>query len=797
MMKLTDIDLRGFGAFSEEFGAFTTNRFFLERDWDTILGDERLYWRVHHNGKGYLQENPPGGTYWLRANGAHDIPAWLMFLSIDDNPLCYFANFWGPRHGAVDRQIEPDRFECQWHPDRGVFVVEHEDIFVKTQLGTTASATAAFMTVRIENRDRVPRRAALIPRLVPWLTDAQPAAWAMPWLYQSATYEPDANAVYFEMRDPGGDARKRRRLVWHVTPRFDRLCLRETIFNGKGSSAAPDALNDWRDWPDADEAHTIYGEPLFAAMATETTLAPDESCEVTMVLADATDAPGRQLESRRPAHVQPILLDPEAELEQVFKRAHGEALRFSVLTPDPAFTRYVNEYLPLQLRTVLKRGWPCRMIGVRDTAQDYTAAAAWYPEEARAVLLKLLETERADGWFLRQVSTEGRHGQHDARPYVDSGLWVWELAYEYICQTRDFNVLDDELPFLDSDERVPVAEHLARLLSYFMAPENLGEHGLCKIRGGDWNDSVNLAGREGRGESVMVSCHLLLCLRQAIKLFESRSGTARRAGAAPDDYRAFADTMRAAVRGAALNAQGYLNGVFSDAGQWFFSDADPDGQARFNVPVNAFGMIAGVFEPNELKPLYKKILGIRRDYGYPLFTPAIGEPPMAGLGRIGSGDLRPGLGENGTCYNHGCHGFLARALAALGQGDLFLDVMLCLFPYDQERHPVSMAHTAPYAIVNVYGDAPGHEGEGGDTFFSGSIAVAVRNIYQGMLGLHAEPDGLRVTPCLPTDWPKVEGRFFYAGRQRSIVVKRKGKALDIRIDDTPVQDGFLPADAGG
>jgi hypothetical protein len=43
-----------------------------------------------------------------------------------------------------------------------------------------------------------------------------------------------------------------------------------------------------------------------------------------------------------------------------------------------------------------------------------------------------------------------------------------------------------------------------------------------------------------------------------------------------------------------------------------------------------------------------------------LFHPPIEGPPIGKLGRIGQGDLAPGLGENGTSYNHGSYGFIGR-----------------------------------------------------------------------------------------------------------------------------------------
>jgi cellobiose phosphorylase len=783
--NLEAINLKGWGRFNGDCAGFDVQRYFLPREWDYVLGDERLFWRMTHTGHGYLQAVPPGGTYWLRSGAAASTPGWLVWVVVEDEPRDYFTNFWGPRPAGRDPFAEPQAFACRWQADRAQVNVQYRDIQVETELGVASSMPAALMRIRVANRGTRARRVTLVPCMTPWLVGAQSAPWEMSWLYQGTAYDRDANSLTFEMRSPAGNPEQRRALRWMLDTRFDRMCLDAGLFRGRGSDAVPEALFDQERWTGAANA-AVFGQPLFAALGVTVELAPDEAWQCGMALADAVQE----------VHAQAGLMPGfDTEVDAVGERKRRFLETFSVQTPDAAFTRYVNEYLALQQQLVLHRGWPCNMMGTRDTAQDYTAVVSWCPQETRDMILRILETERHDGWFVRQFSTAGREGMHDSRPYVDSGLWVWELVYEYVCRERDFDLLACEVPFLDRDETTSVLDHLERLLGYYMEPGNVGEHGLCKIREGDWNDSVNAAGLQGRGESVMTSCHLVLCLRQAATLFAYLREHGHAGAPDPAPLEQSAVRMRRNIRESALNAAGFLNGVYSDGGQWFFSDRDPDGCERFNTAVNAFGIIGGIFEDGELDRLCERIRDLRRPYGYPLFAPPIGEPPMPGLGRIGSGDLRPGLGENGTCYNHGCHGFLARAMAIAGRGDLFHDVMLCLFPYDPVRHPVQQARTAPYAIVNVYMGAPGREGEGGDTFFSGSIATAVRNVYTGLLGAYAEPGGLRFRPCLPTAWDRVDGRIVCAGRPLAVSVCRTDDGVAVAVDGVRLKDGFWAAPA--
>ena len=111
-----------------------------------------------------------------------------------------------------------------------------------------------------------------------------------------------------------------------------------------------------------------------------------------------------------------------------------------------------------------------------------------------------------------------------------------------------------------------------------------------------------------------------------------------------------------------------------------------------------------------------------------------------------------GFCENATVYNHGSNGFLGRAAAVIGNGDLLYDTLCCLLPYDQQIHPVQVSQTAPYAVVNHWLTAAGIEGQGGSSFFTGSISVAMRNIYSGLVGFRPSLDGILMDPVIPADW---------------------------------------------
>ncbi|MBN2152506.1 MAG: hypothetical protein JW839_13725 [Candidatus Lokiarchaeota archaeon] len=94
---------------------------------------------------------------------------------------------------------------------------------------------------------------------------------------------------------------------------------------------------------------------------------------------------------------------------------------------------------------------------------------------------------------------------------------TWATA-EYIYMTRDFQFLDEKITIKDGEgggKELSVKDLLGRLLRYVMSPEiGLGEHGLVRVRDGDWNDGISLMARNRKafikdGESTFNSAMLL------------------------------------------------------------------------------------------------------------------------------------------------------------------------------------------------------------------------------------------------------------------------------------------------
>jgi len=803
-MKLSEVDLGRLGRFLDSKAAFEISEFFTPEPWDYIYTNRKILLRIRHNGTGYVQLDPPGGTVLYKMERFQSFPSFFAWISPQGGQP--FANFFKPNFNIECPSGKPEKFKCTFSPGCAVYEVIEQGLDVETRITIAPDDPAVLANITVTNRG--PRRAlTLTPVWRPHNTSSALEPWDVPENYQTCEYVNEKRQViWIETRNPGGVARLRRRAFIMTDLEADTAEVLMERFVGDGSFALPQGIIAGTLGIDASKKygylskgldHTAVAELPVAAFSKTVTLDEGESFTFSLVLAglpeqaDGAMPPYGEIE-RYEAYLGREALE-KAAAEIVSGYESYRHLR-DIDTPDEAFNRYVNEWVPLQLRwvTMLDRGWPTGLRGTRDAAQDFTGLVPLFNEESRRVLLDIFACQRSDGWFARQYSTDGPEGRHDLRSYVDAGCWVWEYLYDYIRFTGDTGIMQESVRWMDSADSSALLEHARALFSYYLEPENLGEHGLVKIRGGDWNDSVNAAGLEGRGESVMVSCQLVLALTQAAELWDflGKDGVM---------YREVAGRLRENIRLHALNSQGYLNGVFTDKGEWVFSPEDPDGAGRINSPVNSFGIIAGIFEKDELPAVILMLKMLKQDNGYALFLPGIGEPPIEKLGRLGQGDLLPGIGENGNPYNHGSHGFLGRAAAAAGQGNLLRDILKYMLPYDQDAHPVLVAKTAPYGIVNHWMSIDGQFGRGGSTFLSGSITTCLRNVYGGMMGFKPTLGGVRISPCLPASWRTASYRHNFRGAVFNVKIENPNGVeegvVSLEVNGEIMEGDFIPIDA--
>lgn len=731
-----------YGKFIKNTAGYEINTLNLPTNWEYIYENRDVLLKVDQFGPVYAQAYPPGGIMLFKRENREKYSPWTILINDD------FSNFFRPN--LKENGAEPEGLKIKFLPECAIYSFTYHGLLCKTEIAIPKKGTTVIMRFKVKNVSAEKRMINLKSHMVPYLNEAVMPPWDKPEWYLNTGCEKGDHLVFIsDVLNADGKDRKCGKFFTNKES-LSGYELSYEKYIGQGSLARPDGKTT--------DEERIYGYPPIYAAVYDWELGAGEEKQLTqvMTLDDKKDA-SKYFEN---SCFDGIIEERKAEFAKLFSKMY-------VKSDDEAFDDYINYWVPLQMRWVasLDRGWPTGMRGSRDSANDYTALLYTESKNCREIILTMLECQRTDGWFPRQYSASGKHGKHDLRTHVDGGVFFMEFIWKYLAHTKDFAILSEETEWLDSNRKDTVLNHVIRCAEYYIAPENIGEHGLCKIRGGDWLDAVNTAGLEGRGESVTVSAQTVMAMKYLVDILKKTDENAD-----VSKYLEAAEKLKENINKHAFNRQGFYNGVFNDNGLWVFSDRDPDGESRMYSVSNSYAVIAGVCDASKYEKLLSNYDTLKSDMGYRLFAPCLGKKPFDKAGRMASGDAPEYFAENGNVYNHGSQGFFARALATMREGDRLYDVIQWLLPYDTYRHPTELTYTPPYAIVNCWQNIPGFEHRSLMCFLTGSVAMAVRSVYEWMLGITPTLDGLEINPCLPEKMKEVEAGFAYLGKKHVLKI---------------------------
>ncbi|MDO8625775.1 MAG: glycosyl transferase, partial [Candidatus Diapherotrites archaeon] len=178
-----------------------------------------------------------------------------------------------------------------------------------------------------------------------------------------------------------------------------------------------------------------------------------------------------------------------------------------------------------------------RGLGFRDSNQDLLGFVHQVPARARERILDLAATQFEDGGAYHQYQPLTKRGNNEiGSNFNDDPLWLILGVAEYIKETGDFSILDEQVAFdNDVSKAKSLFEHLTR--SFYHVVNNVGPHGLPLIGRADWNDCLNLncfssepdqsfqttTNKDGRvAESVLIAGMFVFIGRDYVDLCRNR-----------------------------------------------------------------------------------------------------------------------------------------------------------------------------------------------------------------------------------------------------------------------------------
>ena len=441
-----------------------------------------------------------------------------------------------------------------------------------------------------------------------------------------------------------------------------------------------------------------------------------------------------------------------------------------------------------------------RGMGFRDSNQDLIGFVHQIPERARERIIDIASTQFPDGGCYHQYQPLTKKGNNDiGGGFNDDPMWLILGTVSYIKETGDFGILDEMVPF-DNDMSIArtLFDHLT--VSFDHVINNVGPHGLPLIGRADWNDCLNLNcfskdpnesyqttenQSEGtKAESLMIAGLFVVYGRDYIALCK-RLGKEQEATRAQKHV----DDMVEAVKNHGWDGDWFLR-AYDYYGNKIGSEENKEG--KIFIESNGWCSMAGIGQKEGYVTKALDAVKERLDceHGIVLNNPAFTKYYIE-YGEISS--YPPGYKENAGIFCHN-NPWIIIGETVIGRGDQAWEYFRKICPSYLED--ISDLHrTEPYVYAQmIAGKDAFKPGEAKNSWLTGTASWNFYTITQYILGVQPDYDGLKIDPCIPSDWNGFEITRKFRGATYKIKVindNHSNKGVSMLIVDGIEQDSNI------
>ncbi|OKP69284.1 N,N'-diacetylchitobiose phosphorylase [Paenibacillus sp. P3E] len=490
----------------------------------------------------------------------------------------------------------------------------------------------------------------------------------------------------------------------------------------------------------------------------------------------------------------------DKELEELKTFWHSKLNRFQVQTPSDNLNNMINTWNAYQcfITFIWSRAASFQYsglrngLGYRDTVQDIQGIIHLDHEMALERLRLMISAQVSNGGGLPLVKfnhNPGHEGTPDDPEYVretghphyraDDALWLFPTTIKYLNESGNWDFTDEVIPYSDQGEAT-VYEHLRQALQFSL--DRMGAHGMPVGLHADWNDCLRLG---AKGESLFVAFQLYMAFKVFIEIAQNKSK--------PDDVvwaQCLLDELDENIQKHAWENDQFVRGFTEDnytIGSW------ENDEAKIWLNPQSWSVLSGAARPDQAKLSMDKVYeNLRTDYGTMLFYPPFRK---YGLPVALMALFNPSTKENAGIFSQP-QGWLILAETMIGNGER-------AFEYFLNCSPASMNDKAEIRKLEPYvhgqfvesKDSP-YQGRAHVHWLTGTASTVMVSLVEGIMGVQPQIDGLRINPCVPSDWTDFSMVREFRGLKLNIQVENKNSVqkgvTHIVINGEQIQGNLIP-----
>lgn len=472
-------------------------------------------------------------------------------------------------------------------------------------------------------------------------------------------------------------------------------------------------------------------------------------------------------------------LSPEnakAALERLNSYWNNYTGKLYAETPDEDMNLFVNVWNQYQCKTTFN--WSRfvslyqlglgRGMGIRDSAQDTLGVMHTIPQEAKQLIIKLLQCQYTDGrayHLFFPLTGEGGVGDAPVKKfdwYSDDHLWLVLAVNAYVKETGDFEFLSQSVLYNDKSSSASVLEHLNMALEFTY--NNRGPNKIALAGRADWNDTLNLDTGLGIAESVFTS--MLYC-RAADEMIEICEHIGKKELCSK--YAAMFDEMKKAINESSWDGEWYKR-AFDDFGQPLGSKENKFGKIFINS--QSWAVLGKVTDGDKAEKCLESVEKyLNSKFGIVTMYPSYTEYDDS---KGGITTYPPGTKENGGIFLH-TNPWVMIAEIMLGRGDKAFEYYSQILPA-KRNDDAELYEVEPYVYCqNILGKEHPQFGVGRNSWLSGTAAWNMVASSQFILGIRAHYDCLIVDPCIPAQWQGFKAMRVFRGATYNIEVQNPNR----------------------